>query len=204
MLVSCSFLSNERSVLLQNNQGQSIYVKVYNENGNKLAFVLHGLASDMNHQVVQSAKKAFLDNGYTVVTFDARYSLGKSYGNVSDVSLNTFLEDLETIINWAKKQPFYREPFAVAGHSLGGATTILYSHNNDNSNTHNNNNSNKYQQYCEQIMFEHNLQTFNDFTSFINHLLNKSTKNETFLCRGAISSSRTIITAITTAPCRAE
>ena len=134
MLVSCSFLSNERSVLLQNNQGQSIYVKVYNENGNKLAFVLHGLASDMNHQVVQSAKKAFLDNGYTVVTFDARYSLGKSYGNVSDVSLNTFLEDLETIINWAKKQPFYREPFAVAGHSLGGATTILYSHNNDNIN----------------------------------------------------------------------
>lgn len=134
MLVSCSFLSNERSILLQNNQGQSIYVKVYNENGNKLAFVLHGLASDMNHQVVQSAKKAFLDNGYTVVTFDARYSLGKSYGNVSDVSLNTFLEDLETIINWAKKQPFYREPFAVAGHSLGGATTILYSHNNDNIN----------------------------------------------------------------------
>jgi hypothetical protein len=46
---------------------------------------------------------------------------------------------------------------------------------------HNDNNNNKYQQYCEQIMFEHNLRTFNDFTSFINHLLNKSTKNETFL-----------------------
>jgi hypothetical protein len=55
---------------------------------------------------------------------------------------------------------------------------------NDNSNTYNinnNNNNNKYQHYCEQIMLEHNLQTFNDFTSFINHLLNKSTKNETFL-----------------------
>ena len=55
---------------------------------------------------------------------------------------------------------------------------------NDNYNTYNitnNINSNKYQQYCEQIMFEHNLQTFNDFTSFINHLLNKSTKNEIFL-----------------------
>jgi hypothetical protein len=60
---------------------------------------------------------------------------------------------------------------------------INYMSHNDNSNTYNNNNnnSNKYQQYCEQIMFEHNLQTFNDFTSFINHLLNKSTKNETFL-----------------------
>ena len=132
MLVSCSLLNNEHSVILKNNQGQSIYVKIHNETGSKLAFLLHGLASDMNHQVVQSAKKAFLDNGYTVVTFDARYSLGKSYGNISDVSLNTFLEDLETVVNWAKEQDFYREPFAVAGHSLGGATTILYSHNNNN------------------------------------------------------------------------
>ena len=55
------------------------------------------------------------------------------------------------------------------------------SHNDNSNNTYNNNNDNKYQQYCEQIMFEHNLQTFNDFTSFINHLLNKSNKNETFL-----------------------
>jgi alpha/beta superfamily hydrolase len=86
----------------------------------------------MNHQVVETAKNAFLDNGYTVVVFDARYSLGESYGNVSEVSLSTFLEDLETVVNWAKKQDFYHEPFAIAGHSLGGATTILYSHNNDN------------------------------------------------------------------------
>ena len=58
---------------------------------------------------------------------------------------------------------------------------INYMSHNDNTNTYTNNDNNKYQQYCEQIMFEHNLQTFNDFTSFINHLLNKSTKNETFL-----------------------
>ena len=132
ILVSCSFLNNERNVWLQNNQGQSIHIKIYNESGNKLAFILHGLASYMNHQVVETAKNAFLDNGYTVVTFDARYSLGESYGNVSNVSLSTFLEDLETVVNWAKKQDFYHDPFAVAGHSLGGAATILYSHNNDN------------------------------------------------------------------------
>ena len=132
MLVSCSLLNNERRIVIKNNQGQSIYVKIYNESANKLAFILHGLASDMNHQVVETAKNAFLDNGYTVVTFDARYSLGESYGNVSNVSLSTFLEDLETVVNWAKKQDFYHEPFAVAGHSLGGAAAILYSHNNDN------------------------------------------------------------------------
>lgn len=132
ILSSCSFLNNERNVWLQNNQGQSIHIKIYNESANKLAFILHGLASDMNHQVVETAKNAFLDNGYTVVTFDARYSLGESYGNVSNVSLSTFLEDLETVVNWAKKQDFYHDPFAVAGHSLGGAAAILYSHNNDN------------------------------------------------------------------------
>ena len=134
MLASCSLLNNERSVWLQNNQGQSIHVKIHNEYGNKLAFLIHGLASDINHQTIQSAKNAFLDNGYTVVTFDARYSLGKSYGNVSNVSLSTFLDDLETVVSWAKKQDFYHEPYAIAGHSLGGATAILYSHNNDNVN----------------------------------------------------------------------
>ena len=131
ILANCSFLSNELSVVLQNNQGHSIYVKVYNESGNKLAFVLHGLASNMNHQTVQTAKQAFLNKGYTVVVFDARYSLGKSDGNVSNVSLSTFLEDLETVVNWAKEQYFYHEPFAVTGHSLGGAATLLYANNNN-------------------------------------------------------------------------
>ena len=84
----------------------------------------------MNHQVVQTAKQVFLDHGYAVVTFDARYSLGESYGDVSNVSLNTLLEDLKTVIDWAKTQPFYHEPFAVSGHSLGAAATILYSQNN--------------------------------------------------------------------------
>lgn len=131
ILSSCSFLRNERRIVLQNNQKQSIHVKVYNETGNKLAFILHGLASNMNHQVVQTAKKAFLDKGYTVVIFDARYSLGESQGDVLNASLNTFLDDLKTVIEWTKKQPFYHEPFAIAGHSLGGATTLLYSQNND-------------------------------------------------------------------------
>ena len=129
ILTSCSFLSHGQSLVLKNNQGQAIHVKIYNENGDKLAFVLHGLASNMNHQTVQTTKQAFLKNGYTVVTLDARYSLGKSDGDVAHVSLNTLSEDLETVVNWAKTQPFYHEPFAVAGHSLGGAASILYSKN---------------------------------------------------------------------------
>ena len=103
ILSSCSFFSNARHVVLKNNHGQSIHVKIHNERGDKLAFILHGLASNMHHQAVQTAKQAFLNKGYTVVIFDARYSLGESYGDVSDVSLRTFLEDLETVIKWSKK-----------------------------------------------------------------------------------------------------
>ena len=132
LLTCCSIFNIEQHVVLKNEQGQSLYIKIHNKNGNKLAFVLHGLASDMKHQTVQTAKQAFLEKGYTVITIDARHSLGQSFGNVSEATLNTFSEDLETVINWAKKQSFYKEPFALAGHSLGGATAILYASNNNN------------------------------------------------------------------------
>ena len=39
---------------------------------------------------------------------------------------------MKTVVDWAKKQPFYHEPYTVAEHSLVGVTTILYAENNDN------------------------------------------------------------------------
>ena len=92
----------------------------------KLAFVQHGLASNRDHPAVQAAKQAFLDDGYVVVTFDSRYSTGQSSGDVINVRLSTFEEDLNTVIEWAKTQKFYVEPFALAGHSLGGASVLQY------------------------------------------------------------------------------
>lgn len=92
----------------------------------KLAFIQHGLASNQEHPAVQMAKQAFLNSGYVVITFDSRYSIGKSSGAVDNVRLSTFEEDLNSVINWAKTQKFYAEPFAVAGHSLGGASVLQY------------------------------------------------------------------------------
>ena len=115
---------------IQNPQNQSIFVKadgLENASHHKLAIIQHGLASNMNHVAVQEAKKAFLDNHYVVITFDSRYSLGEGNNDVEKVQLKTFTEDLETIVNWAKKQPFYAKPFALAGHSLGGASVIKFS-----------------------------------------------------------------------------
>jgi alpha/beta superfamily hydrolase len=80
----------------------------------------------MEHGVVQTAKKAFLDSGYVVIAFDSRYSLGEGNNDVEKVRLSTFAADLETVVNWAKTQSFYSEPFALAGHSLGGASVINF------------------------------------------------------------------------------
>ena len=128
-LVACTCFSQDKEIWVQNAQNEGLYVQVdglENTPHHKLAIIQHGLASNMEHGAVQTAKKAFLDNDYVVITFDSRYSLGKGNNDVEKVRLSTFEADLETIVDWAKTQPFYSEPFALAGHSLGGASIIEF------------------------------------------------------------------------------
>lgn len=128
-LASCGKDGQPREVWIENAQKETIYLQIEgNENaGNKkLAVIQHGLASNMEHPAVQTVKKAFRDKGYTVITFDSRYSLGKSDGDVINVRLSAFEDDLKTVIGWAKNQGIYSEPFALAGHSLGGASVLQY------------------------------------------------------------------------------
>lgn len=98
-----------------------------NAGKNKLVFLQHGLAADREHQIITTLRRVFLDNGYVVVSFDSRHSLGKSGRQVEKARLSTFVEDLSTVIDWASEQNFYSEPFIVAGHSLGGASVLSYS-----------------------------------------------------------------------------
>lgn len=128
-ITACSPASH-KEVWIENAQNERIYVNIdglENASYHKLAFIQHGLASNMSHPAVQKAKQAFLDNHFVVITFDSRYSLGKSDNRVQNVRCSTFKNDLETVIHWAKKQSFYHQPYALSGHSLGGATAIAYS-----------------------------------------------------------------------------
>ena len=130
LVVACAPQKQSDEFWIKNKQNEQLYVRVdypYHTPNQKLVFIEHGLASNLNHQVVETLKKAFLDNHYTVITFDTRYALGLSGNNVKFARLSTYEEDLETIISWAKTQPFYHEPFALSGHSLGGAAVFQYS-----------------------------------------------------------------------------
>ncbi len=112
--------------------GDTLSVDVDNRDNishGKLAFIQHGLAADRNHQVVRQAARAFIDAGYVVVAFDSRHSLGKSGQDVGNARLTTFEQDLEDVVSWAQTQDFYAEPFAVSGHSLGGASVLQYAAN---------------------------------------------------------------------------
>lgn len=109
------------------NESIEITVEGMENCGNKkLAFIQHGLAASQKHQAVVAAKNAFLAKGYVVVTFDSRYSLGENSRDVEKARLSTFIKDLTDVVNWAAKQNFYSEPFALAGHSLGGASVLSY------------------------------------------------------------------------------
>jgi len=126
LLAACS---DSKQIRIPAPQNQGIYLRIdglHNKSHRKLAVIQHGLASNMEHPAVQTAKKAFLDNHYVVITFDSRYSMGQSGNDVQNARLSTFIEDLQTVINWAEKQSFYAEPLALAGHSLGGASVVNF------------------------------------------------------------------------------
>ena len=40
--------------------------------------------------------------------------------------MDNYYSDLEDVIDWAREQAWYREPFVLVGHSLGGMCVALY------------------------------------------------------------------------------
>lgn len=91
-----------------------------------LAFVMHGLGGFKEQPHIRAMIGAFQDNRFDVVSFDTANTIGESGGRFENASVTNYLADLEDVLAWASTQPWYREPFALAGHSLGGLCTALY------------------------------------------------------------------------------
>lgn len=92
-----------------------------------LAFVAHGLGGSKDQPHIETFARAFLEHEYITIRFDVRNTFGESEGSYEEASVTSYYEDLEDVIAWAATQPWYQEPFILAGHSLGGLTTLLYS-----------------------------------------------------------------------------
>lgn len=118
-------------IFIENKHGEKIAVlvdKVAEPVG--LAFIAHGLGDSKDSLHVQKITETLLANNYNVVRFDARNTFGESDGKFEDATVTSYLEDLETVIAWAKKQKFYFAPFVLCGHSIGAMTTVLYAEKN--------------------------------------------------------------------------
>lgn len=107
------------------NQKLSVIVEK-NPNQKGLVFVMHGLGGFKEQDHIETFANAFYDKGFTVVRFDTTNTLGESEGKYENATITNYYEDLEDVIEWTQKQEWYHEPFALAGHSLGGICIALY------------------------------------------------------------------------------
>lgn len=114
-------------LFITNRLGQKVSVIVDKaEQGRDLAFVMHGLGGSKDQPFIKTIAQTFLENNYTAVRFDTTNTFGESDGDYEDGTVTNYYNDLEDVINWAKGQPWYREPFILAGHSTGGMCVCLY------------------------------------------------------------------------------
>ncbi len=116
---------------IKNRKNQNISVLVEKlDNPKGLVFVMHGLGDSKDSKHIQIIAKSFSDNNYNVVRFDARNTFGESEGNFDEANISNYYEDLEDVVEWAKKQNFYQEPFILSGHSLGAICSAFYAEKN--------------------------------------------------------------------------
>jgi alpha-beta hydrolase superfamily lysophospholipase len=117
-------------IFIQNRNSKKLSV-IAEESPNQkgLVFVMHGQGGFKEQPHIQSFADAFKENGFTVIRFDTRDTIGESEGKMEDATITSYYQDLEDVINWAKTQNYYQEPFWLAGHSVGGICAALYAEN---------------------------------------------------------------------------
>jgi alpha-beta hydrolase superfamily lysophospholipase len=117
-------------IFIKNRKNQKLAVLIDQPESPKgLAFVMHGLGGFKEQPHIATFAQSFQDAGYTVVRFDTTNTFGESDGNYEDATTTNYYEDLEDVVEWAKTQIFYQEPFFLTGHSLGGICVALYAEN---------------------------------------------------------------------------
>ena len=113
---------------IPNRDGNQICVVTeLGSNKNKLVFLMHGLSGNKEEPHLRAMAEAFIEDGYTVVSWDAVHTFGESTGGqFEDATITNYYSDLEDVISWGSTQEWYVEPFVLCGHSLGGISIALF------------------------------------------------------------------------------
>lgn len=115
---------------ITNRSGLKVHIQIdISKNSDKLVFIAHGQRGSLSQDHIQAFADAFLQNNYRVVRFDATHALGKSDGDLETVTYDSYVSDLEDVIEWAKTQEWFKTQFALCGHSMGAQSTAWYAEN---------------------------------------------------------------------------
>ncbi len=117
----------EKIVEIKNRYGLKLSIKLnIDKDRENLVFLEHGLGARKEYPHMKVLEDVFSQHGYNVVNIDASNSLNASESSPEGVTFTSHYQDLEDVIEWAKSQKFYKQPFALAGQSLGAASCIYY------------------------------------------------------------------------------
>ena len=89
----------------------------------------HGLGGYKYQPIIRTLAEAFWERGYTTLRFDATHSFGESGGYYEEATATSYYQDLEDVLAWAQGQPYFYQPFMLAGYSLGGLCALWFAEN---------------------------------------------------------------------------
>lgn len=116
-----------KEVFIKNRHGLKMAVRLnIDEQRTKLVFLEHGLGARKEYPHMAVLEEVFANHGFNVVNLDATNSLNASESSKLGITTTGHYQDLEDVIEWAKAQNFYTEPFALAGQSLGAISAVRY------------------------------------------------------------------------------
>jgi pimeloyl-ACP methyl ester carboxylesterase len=112
---------------IKNRHGLKLVIQVDTpENPKNLAFIEPGQSGTIDQVHITAFAEAFLENGFRTVRFDPTNSLGESGGELINVTYDNYVEDFEDVVNWARTQEWFQQPYAVCGHSMGAQASAWY------------------------------------------------------------------------------
>lgn len=121
----------QKVIEITNRSGVNLSVKLnVQKNRDKLIFLIHGLGSRKDYPHMQVMEDVFAAQGYNVINIDAADSNNQSGKSKDGITFTGHYNDLQDVINWAKTQDFYAQPFSLAGQSMGAVACALYAANN--------------------------------------------------------------------------
>ena len=120
------FMGMER-FSITNRHGLKLVVQVDTpEEPRDLVFIEPGQGGFIEQEHIAAFAQAFLENDFRVVRFDPTNSSGQSGGDILNVTYDNYYEDLEDVIEWAQTQSWFKQPFALSGHSMGAQMVAFY------------------------------------------------------------------------------